>query len=559
MPYRLSLLTIVSAFIFYEMKGQCPVNIGFETGTFQNWECSAGEVNHNGVVNILAQGVLADRHVMIKNDGQNKLDPYGHFPVNCPNGSKYSIKLGNDNTGAQAERVSYTLVVPSNQSDYSILYDYAVVFQDPGHLPFQQPRFTAKVFDVASNNYIPCSSFDFGASANLPGFIQSDSLVNGIRRNVYYKPWSLASIKLSGYAGKTIRLEFTTNDCTEGEHFGYAYIDVNNDCQPLISGNTFCRGSQAVTLTAPFGYQKYYWYDAGLATLLDSTNILRITPVPASGTVYGLILGPYPGSGCSDTLFTTVKHADYFFNFNLPDTAKYCLPAIADLTSPSLTAGSSSGLSFSYFTDSSLTHYLPEPGAITVNGIYYVKAVDNNGCSDLKPVYVTIDASPDFTVIDPPVTYYPNKTDLTAASVIKTNLSGLYYSFWKDAAATVQLTNPSVVNIAGTYFIKAMNGAGCSVIKPVRVIISIPPPPNIFSPNNDGIHDLWEIPGLKENPQCDVYIFNRYGQIIFHSIGYNKPWDGKINGKRLPAGTYYYVIKVSAQLPLLSGYVDIIY
>ncbi|ASU34313.1 gliding motility-associated C-terminal domain-containing protein [Mucilaginibacter xinganensis] len=60
-----------------------------------------------------------------------------------------------------------------------------------------------------------------------------------------------------------------------------------------------------------------------------------------------------------------------------------------------------------------------------------------------------------------------------------------------------------------------------------------------FSPNGDGINDCWYIKNIDNYPKADVSVFSRYGQRVFQSIGYSKPWDGRFNGAYLPAGTYY--------------------
>jgi gliding motility-associated-like protein len=87
------------------------------------------------------------------------------------------------------------------------------------------------------------------------------------------------------------------------------------------------------------------------------------------------------------------------------------------------------------------------------------------------------------------------------------------------------------------------------VLRPVDSI------PNAFSPNGDGINDKWIIPYLSSYPYATVQIFDRNGMLVFNTYGYNTAWDGTYNGKALPIGTYYYVIKLGQGLPTKTGYV----
>ena len=82
--------------------------------------------------------------------------------------------------------------------------------------------------------------------------------------------------------------------------------------------------------------------------------------------------------------------------------------------------------------------------------------------------------------------------------------------------------------------------------------------PNAFSPNNDGINDVWSIPGLSFYKDCLVEVFNRYGQLVFKSKGYNRPWDGIANGQSVPVGTYYYIINTDGLYGKRSGSVTIL-
>ncbi len=82
--------------------------------------------------------------------------------------------------------------------------------------------------------------------------------------------------------------------------------------------------------------------------------------------------------------------------------------------------------------------------------------------------------------------------------------------------------------------------------------------PNTFTPNNDGINDLWVIKGIEDYPHALVQVFNRYGQKVFESRGYSSPFDGKIGGAELPAGVYYYIISLNSNCSLLSGSLTIL-
>ena len=69
--------------------------------------------------------------------------------------------------------------------------------------------------------------------------------------------------------------------------------------------------------------------------------------------------------------------------------------------------------------------------------------------------------------------------------------------------------------------------------------------PNAFSPNGDSYNDTWKITGLPSYTRSLTTLYDRWGQEVFRSIGYPFAWDGKMQGKDVPAGTYYYVIELN--------------
>jgi gliding motility-associated-like protein len=88
----------------------------------------------------------------------------------------------------------------------------------------------------------------------------------------------------------------------------------------------------------------------------------------------------------------------------------------------------------------------------------------------------------------------------------------------------------------------------CSV-SPVEISI-----PNAFSPNGDGVNDVFRIRGLPEN--STLIIFDRAGHTLFTSSSYANDWDGKDRaGNMLNSGTYWYVLSVPGVSEEYKGFI----
>lgn len=84
--------------------------------------------------------------------------------------------------------------------------------------------------------------------------------------------------------------------------------------------------------------------------------------------------------------------------------------------------------------------------------------------------------------------------------------------------------------------------------------------PNAFSPNDDGVNDLWKV-SYRSLIDFDCHIFNRWGQEMCHLKNPSDGWDGKYGGKPVPAGVYYYVITATGsdgKKYKLSGDINIV-
>jgi gliding motility-associated-like protein len=80
----------------------------------------------------------------------------------------------------------------------------------------------------------------------------------------------------------------------------------------------------------------------------------------------------------------------------------------------------------------------------------------------------------------------------------------------------------------------------------------------IFSPDGNGIDDYWEIDNLELISGCQLTIFNRFGLQVFESNNYNNDWGGTYNGKSLPEGDYYFVIRCGDGSNTATGGIRII-
>jgi gliding motility-associated-like protein len=284
---------------------QCPPNIDFEQGNFNNWLLYSG--SFNGTVNIPPFPVppTPGRHDMISNATLPAFDPWGGFPTLCPNGSGYSTRIGVQNTGTNADRLTYTFTIPASQNTFSLIYNYAIVINNAGgHAPNIQPSLIVIVKNITDNVTDYCSSdtIAYSSAFPLPGFLDAPS-----NSQIKYKPWAARSVKLDGNAGKTIEISFTATGCgaSGGTHFGYAYIDVNSECQSSFVGAAYCPDDTLVSVTAPFGYETYSWWDAAdpTRTIIATTQTITFQPPPPSGKTLNVAITPWFGIyGCPDTL-----------------------------------------------------------------------------------------------------------------------------------------------------------------------------------------------------------------------------------------------------------------
>jgi len=83
------------------------------------------------------------------------------------------------------------------------------------------------------------------------------------------------------------------------------------------------------------------------------------------------------------------------------------------------------------------------------------------------------------------------------------------------------------------------NSANATVVVIQPVII-----PSMFTPNGDGLNDVWGITGLESYSYYELKVYNRWGDVVYDNYRDYQPWGGMIHGSDVPAAVYYYVLSL---------------
>ena len=168
-----------------------------------------------------------------------------------PEGEIASVRLGNWNTGGEAERIEYKFHVDASVNPVLVL-KYAVVLQKPGESCHPNPGFLLRVLDKNGRLVSKCASADFdfkkAADAEWEACMSSGE--------VRWKDWTTVGVNLADYDGETLTIQLTTYDCGGGGHYGYAYFTLG--CSDGQLSGMSC-ATENLKFTAPDGFN-YRWY-----------------------------------------------------------------------------------------------------------------------------------------------------------------------------------------------------------------------------------------------------------------------------------------------------------
>lgn len=193
-------------------------------------------------------------------------------------------------------------------------------------------------------------------------------------------------------------------------------------------------------------------------------------------------------------------------------------------------------------------------------GIYSLLAVDANGCQ-IGLNYMITQADSLFIELSSPVLSGGHNISTNGGSngSIELDVTGgtLPYTYTWSNGATIEDLNDLT---AGTYSVIVTDNNGCAVAGQITLDQPLPlDMPTGFSPNLDGKNDAFVVHGLEAFPDNEIFIYNRWGNLVYTTIGYNNDWMGtNTSGDHLPDATYFVILKVKgAEEITLTGYVDL--
>ena len=356
-------------------------------------------------------------------------------------------------------------------------------------------------------------------------------------------------IKNGNGCNVVLEKDFTVNDSSPKAAFE---VVSTNSCsnKALVLKNTSIVDIGAIS--------RLEWYIDDVLTLTDEDPLmdkLYAFNLPSFGgnvdKVYNVRLNVFSGETCSNQIIkqVTVKPSPQIsFTALTPVCENDGKVKIIQAQESSSQNGSGKYTGKAMMADGTFDPKLAGPG---IHSITYTFTASNGCDSTLKQ---------DIMVFESPLANAGPSIYILSGGQIKipATASGKNVSYkWTPSLG---LDRDDVLNPVASpkddteYTLTVTTEEGCTVqTKIIIKVLGEVHPPTSFSPNGDGINDVWRILLLDSYPDNTVEIFNRAGQKVFESKGYKVPFDGNFQNKPLPVGVYYYIIAPKSGRKTVTG------
>lgn len=289
---------------------------------------------------------------------------------------------------------------------------------------------------------------------------------------------------------------------------------------------SICRGKE-LELKAKEGTGYYYQWKKDGVMLTGATGSAYIATLPGRYTV---VTGN--GKCPDDSAAVNVSVIDY-------PSAKIAVEgpvAFCEGLTTVLKTAEQPGCTYDWYRDGQL--FLPSNvlEQVILNSGKYQVSVSRKACATLSDAV-------EITVFPKPAPVITRKDQQL--------FTGLYtnYQWYNNGLALMGKTHQSLqLPEPGYYTVVVTDTNGCTGTSDTLRVVSVEEGcivrlPSAFSPNNDGLNDVFRPVGLADYELLELRIVNRWGQVVFDAPGSRDGWDGTLNGSPQETGSYFYILR----------------
>ncbi len=324
----------------------------------------------------------------------------------------------------------------------------------------------------------------------------------------------------------------TLTDALGCKTFDSVFVDVKQFVTIDAGRDTGICAGDSYQLNTISDALQYQWSPV---PFLDKSTIKNPIANPTVTTTFYVIgnIGK-----CQSTDSVKIKVSFYPTVAGIPDTT-LCLGNSVQLNA-------TGGIMYSWSPAIFLNNpNISNPIAKPDKSIQYIVAIlDSSGC--LKPVFDTVVVRVEKVIADAG----PRDTSIVINQSLQLNGTGGQFYLWSPARglSDINIFNPvALLNDDITYVLTASTRSGCMATDTINVRVYKVAPglytPNAFTPNRDGLNDVFKPVGIGIKQINYFKIFDRWGQMIFSSTQQNVGWDGTFKGRSKEAAVFAWMIE----------------
>jgi gliding motility-associated-like protein len=347
-------------------------------------------------------------------------------------------------------------------------------------------------------------------------------------------------------AGPTVAANGTVNNMNTG--VSYTVISNDGACNSATSSSFSISPALPVPAIPQISTSAPTCVSAGVSTIsnYDSANTYSFNPSGPSVSSTGEISGMNVGVSYTVTANNGSCNSGASNSFqNAPETQQPAAPQISVLP-PSCTENGMASISN---FDVNL-NYIFSPSGPTFNtdgtisnmntGISYTATSNDGACNSDPSSFFSIQSQLTATPIN-----LSSEIVVCRDSLLIINAGSGFASYLWNTGANTATISPST---SGVYSVTAIDDNGCEAYAETSVqftecsVVCSLQVPNAFTPDNNGINDIFKPVSLCLPEFYELFIYNRWGELVFNSSSFNRGWDGVYKGVPALIGEYVWFV-----------------